>query len=60
MISKADQKRTETGDADELMLQTKGLIAAFSGSAKPLCVGSIPIRASNPKPLQTNGLHFIW
>jgi len=29
-------------------------------TAKPLCVGSIPIRASNPKPLQTNGLHFIW
>jgi hypothetical protein len=46
MISKADQKRTETGNAGELMLQTKGLIVASPGSAKPLCVGSIPTRAS--------------
>ena len=30
------------------MLQTKGLIVASEGSAKPLCVGSIPTRASNP------------
>jgi hypothetical protein len=42
----ADQKRTEAGDANEPTMQTKGLIAASSGSAKPLCVGSIPTRAS--------------
>jgi hypothetical protein len=47
MKSKADQKRTETGEASERMKKRKGLLAAYSGSAKPLCVGSIPTRASS-------------
>ena len=44
--AKADQKRTETGQAIERMVKGKELIADYSGSAKPLNVGSIPTRAS--------------
>jgi hypothetical protein len=46
-MRKTDKKRTETGPAIGRVMKTKELIAAYSGSAKPLCVGSIPTRASN-------------
>jgi len=46
-VLKADQKRTEDANEVSNTLIIKGLMVFYSRSAKPLCVGSIPTRASN-------------
>jgi len=46
-VLKADQKRTEDANEASDALMIKGLMVFYSRSAKPLCVGLIPTRASN-------------
>jgi hypothetical protein len=42
-----DQKRTEEAYCVSDILMAKGLMVAYSRSAKPLCVGSIPAPSSD-------------
>src|SRR3954447_25488445 len=55
----ADQKRTEFANSVTDRLITRGLIVFYSRSAKPLCAGSIPARASKLSPSKINTLNRL-